>query len=202
MGRYINQEAVIVRLRGKVKTTDDPEANPDRLPLLLLNRLINESEGQVEQDLSTRYAAPLQATGGQPFAALPERPTKEILRTLCELLSVVRVLETDFGRGSGLDGARYADSCQKRYDIILYGDERKPGLISLREESYNTFRTPPLPGLMSNYQVSQVDTGFSGYFGRSDDHHSSAGYAIDQINDPSENYWNGHIGGEHEEDFT
>lgn len=194
MGRYINSESVIVRLRGKVKVTSDPEAEPDRLPLLLLNRLINEAEGAVEQDLSTRYAAPFVTIDGQPFAALPERPTREILRTLCELLSVIRVLETDFGRGSGLDGMKYADSCQKRYDTMLYGDEKsgRPGLISIRENSYNTFRTPPLPGLQSNFQVSQVDTGFAGFFGRSDDH-GVGGYPVDQINDPSQNFWNGHV---------
>lgn len=202
MGRYINSEAVIVRLRGKVKTTDDPETNPDRMPLLLLNRLINEAEGSVEQELSPRYFAPFTSVCGKPFAALPERPTKEILRTLCELLSVIRVLETDFGRGSGLDGMKYADACQKRYDIMLYGDDNRPGLMSIRKNSYNTFTTPPLPGLKSNYQVSQVDTGFSGYFGRTDDHQSSGGYAAEQINDPSQNFWNGTIDGDHDEDWT
>ncbi len=193
MGRYISQDAVIVRLAGKVKVTDDPIANPDRLPLLLLNRLINEAEGQVEQDLSTRYSAPFETVKCQPFAALPERPTKEILRTLCELLSVIRVLETDFGRGSGIDGAKYADASQKRYDVILWGDDRKPGLMTLREGTFNTFRTPPLPGLKSNYHVSQADNGFAGFVGRTDDHASSAPYAIEQINAPGENFWNGNL---------
>lgn len=199
MGRYINSEAVIVRLRGKVKVTNNPESEPDRLSMLLLNRLINEAEGSVEQDLSTRYQAPFVNTNGQPFAGLPERPTKEILRTLCELLSVVRVLETDFGRGSGLDGMKYADSCQKRYDTMLYGDpeKKKPGLLSIRENSFNIFVTPPLPGLAPNFQVSQSDTGFAGYFGRTDDH-GVGSYPIDQINDPSQNFWNGHIDSDEE----
>ena len=190
MGRYITSEAVIVRLRGKVKVTENPELEPDRMPLLLLNRLINEAEGQVEQDLSTRYAAPFVTIAGAPFSALPERPTKEILRTLCELLAVIRVLETDFGRGSGLDGAKYADSSQKRYDIIIWGDDRKPGLCSLRENTFNTFRTPPLPGLASNYHIGQADTGFAGYVDRSGSSHG-ADYAINQINEPSQNFWNG-----------
>lgn len=195
MGRYINSEAVIIRLRGKVKTTDDAEANPDRMPLLLLNRLINEAEGAVEQDLSTRYFAPFQTTSGGAFQSLPERPTKEILRTLCELLAVIRVLETDFGRGSGLDGMKYADACQKRYDIMLYGDARKPGIISLREGTYNTFRNPPLPGLQSNYQVSQADNGYSGFLGNTSEGEGSAGYAEEQINNPSQDFWNGRIDG-------
>ena len=200
MGRYINQEAVIVRLRGKVKTTDDPEANPDRMPLLLLNRLINEAEGAVEQDMSTRYFAPFSTIQGQPFANLPERPTKEILRTLCELLAVIRVLETDFGRGSGLDGMKYAESCQKRYDVMLWGDDKKPGLMSIRENTFNTFRSPPLPGLQSNFQVSQADNGFAGYFGKTGAEHNAATYAEDQINDPAQNFWNGRLDG-HDEDF-
>lgn len=193
MGRYINSESVMVRLRGKVKTTVDPDNEPDRMPMLLLNRLINEAEGQVEQELSTRYSAPFETSDCRPFAALPERPTKEILRTLCELLSVIRVLETDFGRGSGLDGMKYADACQKRYDIMLYGDDRKHGLISIRKNSYNTFETPPLPGLKSNYQVSQADNGFSGYFGHTGGENSSGGYAAEQINNPGQNFWNGTI---------
>lgn len=193
MGRYINSEAVIIRLRGKVKTTSDAEAEPDRMPLLLLNRLINESEGSVEQDLSTRYFAPFQTISGGSFSDLPERPTKEILRTLCELLSVIRVLETDFGRGSGLDGMKYADSCQKRYDTMLYGDDRKPGIISLRENTYNTFRNPPLPGLKSNYQVSQADNGFSGFMENPSNGTGAMGYAAEQINDPAEDLWSGHI---------
>ena len=191
MGRYINYQSVLVRLAGKVKVTDDPENEPDRLPLLLLNRLINEAEAQVEYDLATRYAAPFQTIGGGEFSNLPDRPTKEILRTLCELLSVIRVLETDFGKGSGLDGNKYAESSQKRYDIILWGDDKKPGLISLRENSYNTYRVPPLPGLQANYHVAAVDTGFSGYVGRSDDHSHGGGSFIDQLNDPTSDFYNG-----------
>ncbi len=202
MGRYINQEAVLVRLRGKVKTTDNPDAEPDRMPLLLLNRLINESEGQVEMDLSPRYLAPFQTSDGNSFSQLPERPTKEMLRTLCELLSVIRVLETDFGRGSSSDASKYADSCQKRYNVIIYGDSEKkiPGLLSLRDETYNTFRLPPLPGLRSNYQAAAMDTGFAGYIARSDDF-SGGAYPAMQINDPSETFWNGVI--DHDpQDFT
>lgn len=193
MGRYINQDAVIVRLRGKVKTTDDPDNNPDRMSLLLLNRLINEAEGSVEQDLSTRYLAPFQTLEGADFKSLPVRPTQEVIRTLCELLAVVRVLETDFGKGSGLDGMNYARNCQDRYEAMVYGDkdtggERRPGLLSLRKNSYNTYRLPPLPGLHSNYQNGQADTGFDGFVGRTDGH---GNYASQHINDPSHDYYNG-----------
>lgn len=188
MGRYINTDAVIVRLRGKVKTTDDPEANPDRLPLALLNRLINEAEGQVEWDLSTRYAAPFQGYCGEPFARLPERPTQEILRTLCELLAVIRVLETDFGRGSVVDASKYSESTSARYGKMM------ESLIEIRQGSFNIFRRPPLPGLKPNYMVSQSDNGFAGYVTRTDDV-EHVGRPDMQINDPFQTYWNGQIDG-------
>lgn len=196
MGRYINQEQVIVRLRGKVKTTDNPDQEPDRMPLLLLNRLINEAEGQVEYDLSTRYFAPFVTIDGAQFGALPERPTKELLRTMCELLSVVRVLETDFGRGSSSDAGKYSDSCQKRYDKMV------DDLTGIRANSFNIFKRPPLPGLKSNYQVSAADNGFAGSVIRTDDRSSNAGFAADQINDPSQDFWNGSLGHPHEMDWT
>jgi hypothetical protein len=202
VGRYVSQEQVLVRLRGKVKVTDNPDEQPDRMPVMLLNRLISEAEGQVEMDLSPRYMAPFQRSDGRGFAALPERPTREVLRTLCELLAVIRVLETDFGRGSAADASKYADSTQKRYDFMLYGDETKgvPGLLSLRKDTYNQYRLPPLPGLKSNYHMGAVDTGFMGYVDRSDDV-GEGSYPSHQINSPGENFWNGFIDSM-EQDFT
>lgn len=202
MGLYISQEAVLVRLRNKVKVTADPDDQSDRLPLLLLNQLISEAEGQVEMDLSTRYMAPFQTVDCKPFAQLPERPTRAIIKTLCELNAVMRVLETDFGRGSAVDASKYQDVCMKRYNFILYGDDEKniPGLITLRENSYNTFRLPPLPFLRSNYQVAAVDNGFAGYVDRSDDF-GFGSYPAMQINSPEENFWSGSIDAE-PQDFT
>ncbi len=196
MGRYISSEAVIVRLRGKVKVTSNPEAEPDRMPLLLLNRLINEAEGQVEMDLSPRYLAPFATTTGANFSQLPTRPTQEVLKTMCELLAVIRVLETDFGRGSSVDGSKYSDQCQKRYDRMVYGDEEKnvPGMLTTKKNSFNIFVLPPLPGLASNYQVAAVDSGFAGYVGISGTT-GDGGYPAHQINDPSENFYNGYIEG-------
>lgn len=186
MGRYINSDAVIIRLRGKVKVTENPDENPDRLPLILLNRLINEAEGQVEWDLSTRYAAPFQGMNGESFGSVPDRPTREILRTLCELLAVIRVLETDFGRGSVIDASKYSESTQARYTKMV------DSLIELRQGTFNTFRRPPLPGLKPNYMVSACDNGFAGYVTRTDDT-GQGGFPALQINDPQETFWNGFI---------
>jgi hypothetical protein len=202
MGRYINQEAVIIRLRNKVKFTDQPEAEPDRMPLLLLNRLISEAEGQVEMDLSPRYQAPFETTASGPFSQLPERPTREVLRTLCELMAVMRVLDTDFGRGSAVDSSKYGDSCNKRYNMMVYGDKEKgvPGLLTVRENTFNIFVLPPLIGLKSNYHMAAVDTGFAGFVDRTDDT-GHGGYAEHQINSPGENFWNGFIDAQ-EQDWT
>jgi hypothetical protein len=186
LGLYINSNSVIIRLRGKVKVTNNPDQEPDRMPLILLNRIVNESEGQVEWDLSTRYTAPFQGYNGEPFSQLPERPTKEILRTLCELLSVVRVLETDFGRGSVVDASKYSDTAQTRYTKVV------ESLIELRQGTFNTFRRPPLPGLRPNYMVSAADNGFAGYVTRTDDT-GHGGYPALQINSPSETFWNGFL---------
>lgn len=186
MGRYVSSDAVLIRLQGKVKVTDDPESNPDRLPLLLLNRLISEAEAQVEYDLSTRYFSPFQTVDCGPFSQVPERPTKEIIRTLCELVSVIRVLETDFGRGSSVDASAYALKTQERYDKMI------AKLVELRPNTFNVFKYPPLPGLLLNYQVSKVDYGFAGYVSRTDDT-GHGGFPALQINDPSQNFWNGFI---------
>lgn len=194
MGAYISQTEVLVRLAGKVRVTDNPDAEPNRLPLLLLNRLIVEAESQVEQDLSTRYAAPFVTVDGGAFSQLPERPTRFILKTLCELMAVLRVLETDFGRGSGIDGSKYGENLMKRYNRMVFGDPdlKIAGLVSIRENSFNTFSTPPLPRLMSNYQVAKADTGFAGYVTHTGGR-GNPGFPSEQINDPGENFWSGFV---------
>lgn len=194
MGRYVTQEAVLVRLRGKVKVTENPDQEPDRLPILLLTRLIAEAEGAVEMDLSPRYLAPFQTLGGGSFSQLPQSPTQMVIKTLCELLSAIRVLETDFGRGSSVDSSKYADSMQNRYNLMIFGNEEKkvPGLLTLRENTFNIFKLPPLPALRSNYQMAAVDTGFAGFIDRSDDF-GFGSYPAMQINSPEENFWNGFI---------
>lgn len=187
MGKYITNESVLIRLRNKVKTTTCPDQEPDRLPVALLTRLVLEAEGQVEMDLSERYESPFQAMDCSPFSALPDT-TQNILRTLCELLGVIRVLETDFGKGSGINADAYTKISQDRYDKLIVK------LLSRRskDDPFTPFIYPPLPQLKTNYHMRQVDTGFYGYVARSDDG-GHGGFPVKQINDPEQTFWNGAI---------
>ncbi len=183
MPLYTHPEQVKVRLQGKVKFTSDPEEQ-NKLSEGLLRRLINEAEADVEFDLSLRYEVPLKSKTTGDFSGLPDRPTKEIIRTLCELKSVIRVLETDFGRGSAMNGDKYTDSLEKRYQNIL---ERV--MKRRKEDEYtNQWLFPPLPDLKLNGHNTEADDGFFGMVMTTSD--GVGDFPKHQINDPSLNYNN------------
>lgn len=188
MSKYISFNDVKLRLANKVRFEDpnaSEEDNENRMPIALANRLIEEAGGQVEQDLSPRYAAPFTSITTGDFKGLPDAPTKNIIRTLCELQSVIRILETDFGSGSVTDAAKYTATLEKRYRKII--DEtilkRPDGMEATKQFSY-----PPLPGLKLNYFNKAADDGFIGGVL----HHSltHGNYPYGQIDDPSENFFN------------
>ena len=179
MGLYISLEDVRLRLIGKVRFTDS-ETDENKMPETLANRLIAEAEGQVEYDLSPRYLAPFQTDAGESFAKLPERPTKNFLRTMCELMACIRILETDFGSGTAIDGEKYAEKLRARYDMMVRD-------LLLRKTDGGTealgFARPPLTGLKLNYMNELADDGFMGSVlvtSRGD-----GAYPAIQINDPS-----------------
>lgn len=187
MGLYVSFDEVKIRLIGKVRFSD-LEEEENKMYRLLADRLIAEAEGQVELDLSPRYVAPFQTDGGSPFRNLPERPTKNYLKTLCELMSCIRILETDFGSGTAIDGEKYAEKLRKRYNEMME-------LLLKRKTDAGTeawgFAKPPLPGLKLNYMNEMADDGFMGAVlvtGQND-----GDYPQKQINDPSETFWNGII---------
>lgn len=182
MGLYISSNDVKVRLDGKVRFEANPDTDSGAMSEALLNRLINEAEGDVELDLSERYHTPFKSISGGDFATLPDRPTKEYLRTMCELKAVIRVLETDFGSGA-VDAESYMKNLRSRYDK-MYNK-----LIDRRgdDEDQNQFRKPPLPGLMLNYHNDQADDGYRGMVCNTSD---SEPYAPGQINDPSATWFN------------
>lgn len=182
MGRYISREDVRVRLIGKVRFTESEE-DENKMPFILLDRLIAEAEGEVEHDLSPRYLAPLQTVDSREFKFLPERPTKNLLRMLCELKTVLLVLDTDFGRGTVNNGEEYAKGYEKRYKATL-------DKIMEQRDGWG-WKYPPLPGLQLNYQNREADDGFQGMVlstGQGD-----GSFPAKQINDPSENFWNAEI---------
>lgn len=186
MGLYIAFEDVRLRVVGKVRFTED-ETDEDKMSVKLANRLINEAEGRVEQDLSPRYAAPFETDGGEKFIRLPERPTKEILRTLCELQACIRILDTDFGKGGAVDGEKYSKNLKTAYDAMI-----KDMLVKKTDRGVEAsgFAKPPLPGLKLNYMNQTADDGFAGSIQIASGS-AAQGAATDQINSPSETFWRG-----------
>lgn len=179
MGSYISEDDVKVRLIGKVRFTDDLE-DENKMPTILLKRLINEAEGHVEYDLSPRYANPFICADGRAFKFLPDRPTKETIRTMCELQAVIRVLETDFGRGTAVNGDEYAEKLRERYTMMM------DRLLKYKSELGSGWFYPPLPGLQTNYFNTEADDGYNGMVVNSST--GVGGYPAERINDPSENY--------------
>ena len=183
MGLYVRFEDVRLRVVGKILFTPNEygdDEDPNKMPVRLANRLIEEAEGDVEHDLSPRYASPFQTDTGDPFSSLPRRPTREMIRTLCELKAVIRFLETDFGRGTAVDGDDYTEKLQKRYDKTV---EKL-----LEKKKSGGWAYPPLPSLRLNY-MNEQDDGFSGQILVTSS--GDGDFPREQINDPSENFWNG-----------
>lgn len=185
MGTYISENDVKLRLAGKIRFTDTPDTEPNKMPNALLKRLVLEAEAQVEYDLSPRYMSPLQTDEGAAFKNLPARPTQDYVKTLCELQSVMRVLETDFGSGTVADAEKYSKNIEKRYDKMV------AQLMKRRDDSYNNWFYPPLPSLRLNHHNTEADDGYSGQIlvtsqGRGD-------FPSAQINSPGENFFSGSI---------
>jgi len=190
MPQYTTIADVFARLKGKVKLEDpdlSEEKNEGRMTRQLANRLIDEAEGQVEQDLSPRYASPLQHATTGKFSDLPDRPTKNIIRTLAELQSVIRILETDFGSGTVVDAAKYSKNLEARYSKMITGDS---GLLKRPKDKEDTkqFSYPPLPFLKLNYFNTAAD---DGYVGGVMVHRGHTDYATGQIDDAGEDFFNG-----------
>ena len=185
MGKYIITTDVQIRLIGKVEFTSDPN-DVNKMQTALLNRLISEAEGQVEYDLSPRYATPFTTIGGQEFKQfLKESPTNDSIRTLCELQSVIRVLETDFGRGTVVDSDKYNERLEKRYQGMVdrFLSKKKNG---------QGWAYPPLPNLALAYFNTEAD---DGYMGQVLVTSSGLGdFPLQRINDPSTNFFNSDLG--------
>jgi hypothetical protein len=180
MGFYCSEEDVEIRLAGKVRVTDEPDSNSGRMPRLLLRRLISEAESDVEFQLSRRYSIPFQTQDGAQFSELPQRPTKDMIRTLCELNSVIRILETDFGEGTVVDGEKYTKNIQKRFSEMI------GRLLQYRDGQFGHWMYPPLPELQIAYN-NIGDTGFSGKVSVTSNAPDFG--PQDQINSPTESYF-------------
>lgn len=186
MGKYIRDQDVIDRVIGKVRFTDDLN-DENQMSFTLLRRLISEGEGEVELDLSPRYAVPLVTMTGSNLSTLAnDNYTRNTIRTLCELKSVERVLETDFGSGTIVNADKYVEKLNKRYKSIL------SRLMARWEDEEKTqkkgWKYPPLLGLQLNYFNTEADDGYLGMvlstsMGVGD-------FPSKNINNPEETFWN------------
>lgn len=179
------QTDVEIRLTGKVRFTDDTE-DENKFPRVLLARLIKEAIGKVERDLSPRYAAPFRHEDAGTWDALPTT-TKETLRTMFELMAVIRVLGNDFGRGTVNSGGEFKGEQEKLYREMLTREmEQRAGA----EGSMGQWRYPPLDSLLTSTQNTQ-DDGFHGTVIVTTK--GDGGFPGKQITDPSEDFSNGVI---------
>ena len=190
MPRYVKFEDIRLRVIGKVRFTENA-AEENIMQVTLANNLIDEAESQVELDLSVRYRVPFQGVNGEKFIDLKKAPnylgTFHVVKTLCELQSVIRILETDFGSGTAINATKYITKLQARYEDIL--NNRVLKKVQGAEDQNQWFH-PPLKGLALAESNSQADDGFRGMVlvasGSRDQ-----GYPAIQINDPAENWWSG-----------
>lgn len=183
---YISNKDVEIRLLGKVRFTDDDE-DENKFPRTLLSRLIKEAEGKVERDLSPRYASPWRGPNGEAFKTLPST-TQETLRTMCELMAVIRVLGNDFGRGSVNDGSAFKKEQEGLYKEMVTREleQRVDG------GAVAQWKFPPLAGLATG-DYNMADDGFAGAVLTTSDNNGEGEFPRKQITDPSENWSNGDI---------
>lgn len=184
MPLYHRLQQVEIRLAGKVRFTDNPEADRDYMGKDLACTLMNEAEGQVELDLSPRFYVPFQTDSGAKFSDLPQRPTQLYIRTLCELQSLVRILETDFGRGTAINGEAFSKALLERYQSMV------DRLMEKVDDQTRQWKYPPLQGLRLALFNKEADDGYIGM-----PMHVSSSQGIDdfpsrRINSPGETYWN------------
>lgn len=184
MGYGITNNDVEVRLLGKVKFTDDDD-DENRFPRKLLTRLVREAVGKVERDLEPRYETPFVHADAGTFDALPST-TKETIRTMFELMAVVRVLGNDFGRGTVSNGGEFKAEQER-----LYRDMLERELSQRQDGAVGQWRYPPMRELRTSIQNS-MDDGFHGTIvvTTRDD---TGDLTSKQVTDPSQNFFNGTI---------
>lgn len=183
---YISIEMVKVRLAGKVRIDENSE-DPNQMPLSLALELMDQAEGDIELELSPRYATPFEKDGGGGFNALSDRPTKRIIRTLCLNAAVMYILATDFGKGSAVNGDEYVKLLRKQSKSII--DRLMQREKDDDKELYRQWMYPPLPGLKLGAHNAASDDGFGGQIYVTG--HDSGSFAANQVDDPSATYWNG-----------
>lgn len=188
---YTSVESVKARLTNKVQFQSGRTPVDGELPDELLCQIISDAETDVEMALRGRYAIPFRSAKKGDFANLPDH-TKRAIRKVVDYKSAILVLETDFGRGSAVDGDNYSKNLKSQYKeaiSLLMG-------VDLQAKNLDRVKVaPPLEDLMLARSNGKADDGFRGAIINTDDSLDSASYAEDQINDPSKTWMRNRIGG-------
>jgi hypothetical protein len=188
--KYIKFEDVRQRVIGKVKFQDPAAlADENKMSIALATRLIDEAEAQVEMDLSPRYASPFSSKSKPTMGFLgldPKGVTRNVIRTLCEIQAVMRILETDFGSGSAVDASKYIATIEKRYTKML--ETNVLGRFDDKYKDSRQWKQPPLPDLQLAQHNTEADDGFAGMVTVTD--RGEGLYPVEQIDDPSQTWFN------------
>lgn len=183
MALYVTAAAVKKRLAGKITFADD-DTDDNAVGPEFLDEVIAESEAEVETRLSVRYAIPFAHKNGGSFSTLSQN-TQTVIKSLIYAEFINRMVGYDFGRGTAIEGMKYAEQQYRVYEA------RMNRLVEVRSEQFNQFKYPPLEDLALAAHNDQADDGYAGRIYLSSDDYGDD--AASQINDPDETLWNGEI---------
>lgn len=191
---YTTVDSVKVRLANKVQFQRAAEPIEGELPNDFLCQLISDSETEVEQDLRHRYAIPFRSIRTGLYKDLPDH-TKRAIRMVVDLRATQMILETDFGRGTHVEGKNYAKTQEENYAKYinkLLGRDSEG-----KNDKIDRFRfAPPLEDLMLAATNKEADDGYRGTIINTDASTEDAvTYAGHQINNPARTYLRGFRGG-------
>lgn len=183
MGQYITADELKIRCAGKVKfATDDTDSNA--VGPTFLADIIAEAEALVEMRLSIRYAVPFVGTAGAAFSALSVH-TRALIKGLIFSEAIRRLIDYDFGRGSAVEGGKYAEQQMRVFEAQM------GRLVAYREGQFGQFLYPPLVDLALAPHNDQADDGYAGQIYVTSD--GPGEYAAAQMPSPGETLWNGEI---------
>lgn len=184
---YTTLDSVKVRLTGKVQFESASGLLDGELPNALLVQLIVDAETEVEQDLRSRYAIPFRSQRTNQWADLPDH-SKRAIRIVVDFKAVLKILETDFGRGTHINAEGYEKDMKDRYEeqvMKLLGRD----LIGDKSEVKRFKVSPPLDDMLLAKNNRAADDGYRGMIINTDaSTHDAASYASDSVNNPSKSY--------------
>ena len=184
---YTTIDSVKLRLVNKVQFQQKANVIVEgEMPDALLLQIIQDAETEVEQDLRGRYSIPFRSKSTGKFADLPDH-SKRAIRMVVDELAVLKVLDTDFGRGSHITAEGYMENKEKNYDkqiTKLLGRDKEGN-----SSPHDRFRfSPPLEGMLLAVGNMEADDGYKGRIINTDASPDASTYASETINDPSLSY--------------